>query len=211
MPEAHATAGMIRLSRPGAYAALLLGGIGALVAASRTWWLVITTDARAGLDGNAVTGSLGQALGVVVLAGLGVSLTVGTLGRRIVAGLLAATGAGIAVLGLTHPVPDDAAVLGRLREVSLETSWTLQPTGWPGAFAGAGLLVAVGGIVMVLTAGHWRDRSGRFRTAADRADIDPEDTIAVWKAMDSGVDPTDESAVASRTDHDRTPDRKSRG
>lgn len=166
-----------------------LAGALALVLAQQAWWQV--EGAGAGgvgwtpVTGVAATGGLAQALGLVALAGAAVTLVLRRVGRRAVGVLLAVTYAGVAALGFLHPRPTPDAVREVLGAASLADDWQLTATPWPWAYGAAGVLgvVAAG----VLVARPVSDSSRSVRASAGRV----EDSLASWKAMDEGLDPTE--------------------
>ena len=147
-------------SRAVAYAALLGGGVLALVA---------------GAQGV----GLSQALPVAGLAGTLLMLALKARGRQAVGGALALLGLGIVAAGVTVAVAD--------------------PDPWPIAYAVAGSLVAAGGVVTLLTSPRWPIRVERFQTRDEPADL--------WRAQDSGLDPTADSDDPEDPDVRKTPAR----
>jgi len=133
-------------SRAVAYAALLGGGVLALVASSQA----------AGLS---------QALALAGLAGALLMLALRSRGRQVIGGAQALLGLGIVAAGVV------AALAG--------------PEPWPVAYAGAGGLVAAGGLVTLLTSPRWPTRAERFETRDEPVDL--------WRAQDAGLDPTADS------------------
>lgn len=188
------------------YATLAAGTIGAFAAAAQPWWLAVVVDGDTPVSGNAASGSLTQALALVAVAGLLLSLALATRGRQVLGAVLALAGAGMVWTGLARPRPTDEAVREAVRRFSLAVDPTLQATAWPWVYAAAGLLVLAGGVMLVLLAPRWGGRRSRFERGPVTVDLD--DPAAIWKAQDAGVDPTDETAVAS-PQQDATPDRKS--
>jgi uncharacterized membrane protein (TIGR02234 family) len=212
-----------RITRPvssrAASFALLLGGGGlGVVAAAQPWWRAVGSDGAGSGGGDAVsvafsgvqaTGGLAQALAVVALVGTVLILALRTRGRRVVGVLLAAVGAGIAVVGAIRLRPSAEAVLTQVREVSLADQFALNPTAWPWIFAGAGGLIMVGAMLTAVTAGRWPSRADRFQRTAAVRPVDVSDEAAdVWKAMDAGLDPTLPSAdrPAAERSADPVPD-----
>ena len=192
--------------RAAAYATLAVGVGLALVAGAQPWWHAVVPGDRVPLSGDEASGNLTQALALVSAAGLLLSLTLRVRGRQVIGGVLALAGAGMAGLGLARPRPSEQAVQDATRMVSLAVEATLEPTGWSWAYAGAGLLAVVGGVLLLALAPRWGSRRPRF----DRGpvEVDLADPTAIWKALDAGVDPTDETAVTS-PQQDATQDRKS--
>jgi len=181
-------------SRTVSFGGLLIGGLLAEVATAQPWWRATGGGATAVFKGTEATGGLSQALALVSLAGTLLVLVVGVRGRRVVAVLLALAGLGTLLAGALHLRPDDQLVLSKLRQLSLVDgvdAVALTSTGWPWAYALAGLLVLGGAIVLLLRAGSWPLRSDRFaRSGPAPAETASEDPAAVWKALDAGLDPT---------------------
>jgi len=76
-------------------------------------------------------------------------------------------------------------------DISLLDTVSLQTTGWPWAYAGAGVLVLVGSALTLLRSGQWPGRTDRFRRdPAPLNDPISSDPAQLWKAMDAGLDPT---------------------
>lgn len=188
------------------YATSAAGVLLGFLAGAQPWWHAVVTGERVPLTGDASSGSLTQALAVVTVAGLLLSLTLQARGRQVLGVLVALAGVGMVGLGVARPRPADQVVQEATRVVSLASEAILEPTAWAWGYAAAGLLVALGGGLLVALAPGWGSRRSRF----DRApvEVDLTDPTAIWKALDAGVDPTDESAVAS-PQQDATPDRKS--
>ncbi|MFY1686774.1 Trp biosynthesis-associated membrane protein [Plantactinospora sp. WMMB782] len=174
-----------------AYAVLLclLGAGLAVLAATRTWSVELTARPvplppdRAARTGGDLLPWL-PALALVGLAGAGALLGTRGIGRRLVGGLLALLGAGVAA-GAGY------AVLGTGGEVS---------AGWPLLCALGGLLVGAAGVLTALRGAGWPvmgaryDRArpagaGREATAPDGR-VDARRTTAAWDALDRGEDPT---------------------
>ena len=178
---------------------LAVGAVLAVVAGSRAWWRAAGTGVSVAFTGTEATGGLAQALALVALAGVLLTLVLRSRGRRVLGVLLLLAGTGALVLGLLRPRPASGAVRTRVLEVSLADSFALTGTAWPYAYALAGLLVVAAAVLMTLTAGRWPSRTARFERAGagpDRgaevaADLGHEDDpAALWRLLDAGVDPT---------------------
>ena len=187
------------------YATLAAGTIGAFVAGARPWWLAVVADGDAPLSGNVSSGGLSQALGLVTVAGLLLSLTLAARGRRVLGAVLALAGIGMVGVGVARPRPSEQTVQEAIRSFSLAVEATRAATAWPWVYAASGLLVAAGGALLVVLAPRWGSRRSRFERGPVTVDLD--DPAAIWKALDAGVDPTDESAITS-PQQDATQDRK---
>ena len=170
----------------------LLGGVLALVTGAQSWWRATGEGVAVAFTGTESTAGLSQALGVVALAGWLLVLVLRTRGRRVVAVLLALTGLGITVVGVSRQRPSDTTVRNSVREVSLAGSFDLAPSIWSYAYAGTGLLVLACGLATLLTAARWPQRVDRFSRTAERAAATTaeDDPAEVWRAQDAGLDPT---------------------
>jgi uncharacterized membrane protein (TIGR02234 family) len=173
-----------------AYAVLLCAaGAGlAVYGVTRTWSEVVT--ARPGLSSlrDTRTGAdlepwvIGLAL--VALAGAGALLATRGPVRRLLGGLLAVIGLGVAA----------GAVAGR---VGLEVgSAGAGAIVWPVACALGGVLIVLGGLSAARSGHEWPAMGARYErrgagTPAPDADVDQRvDTRAAWDALDRGDDPT---------------------
>ncbi len=184
------TAARTRLASLGLTA---VGAVLALVTAGQAWWRLTGPDVanlKATMTGTTVTSGLAQALPLCGLAAGLLSLALRVWGRRIVGGLIAAAGIGIAVLGGLHPPPSQTAVQQTLQQVSLGGTAGGAPTIGVWIYLAAGLLLAAGGLIMVGRAHRWPSRARRYEKRAP----DPEDW---WKVMDAGTDPTAEPVLAT--------------
>jgi len=173
--------------RPAPRAALAATAVLAWAASAAGWWDVewsSTTGAgTAVLSGVAATSGLARLLPLAALGGLLLTLTVGPAGRRVVAVLLAVLFGAVALLGVTHPRPDDALVADALG-ATLAATWTLRPTWVPWAYGLLGVLGASASAWLVVRPGEGR------RAGVRPAGGGLEDSLASWKAMDEGRDPT---------------------
>ncbi|GID93693.1 Trp biosynthesis-associated membrane protein [Amorphoplanes digitatis] len=162
---------------------------------TRTWSEIVTE--RPGLSAlRAVrTGAdlepwvIGLAL--VALAGAGALPATRGLPRRVLGGLLALAGLGIAA----------GAIAGR---AGLDTgSAGAGATVWPVACVAGGLLILLGGLAAARYGHEWPGMGARYERGAARPDDDQTmdddqavdadqrvDTRAAWDALDRGEDPT---------------------
>lgn len=121
-------------------------------------------------------GPAGVVLAAAALAGLALALILRQLGRRVLGVLLVLLGAGM-IAAVIAERPVGVAALG---------------------YAGCGLLVLAGSLLMVLRAQRWPRRPDRFdRTRARARTTADDDPNEVWKALDAGHDPTAESITGS--------------
>ncbi|MEW2548745.1 TIGR02234 family membrane protein [Streptomyces sp. NPDC047002] len=192
-------------------AALLLGAAGAAVAliASGQIWARGAAAVGGGAvtvtaDGRDVTG-VPAALAVVGLAALVAVFAVRRAGRLAVAAVLALSGAGTAVSALLGGTGSDALdeKAAQTTGDSSATVHALSHTGWPYVAAVAGVLILAAGLLAVGYGRRWPAMSGRYergtgaaglRAAARRKPVvDPDRPEDVWKALDRGEDPTEQS------------------
>jgi uncharacterized membrane protein (TIGR02234 family) len=176
-------------SRALAFGCLLIGGALALIGSGQPWWRAAGEGVVLKFSGTQATGGLSQALAIVALAGTLLMLALRTRGRRIIGALLVLVGVGLAVVGGLGVRPSADAIGSQVHGVSLPD--TLSATVWPWIFVASGVLVAVGAVLTMITAGTWPSRSDRFRPGSSRSEGPASDDPAeLWKAMDAGVDPT---------------------
>lgn len=183
--------------------ALLSGALGAAVVllATRQRWAEGTATVAGGgfpltARGSDVTG-VPAALAIVGLAALVAVFAVRRAGRLLVSGLLALSGAGIAVAALVS-ASDSSVLDGKAAKVSGDTSATvgaLSHTGWPYVAAVGGLLILLAGLLALRCGGRWPAMSGRYERGTARPrrtarPADPERPEEIWKALDRGEDPT---------------------
>lgn len=197
----------------------MLAGVAGLFGSAQPWF--IATGDTAAPEGAITfsaaeaTGGLTQALAAVVLAGVLLTLVLAVRGRRVLAVLLAATGIGMVLVAALRLPPSAAAVRARFRQVSLADSYVLDGTGWPWAYGVAGVLVVAGAVLLWIGSPGWRRRTSRYEPVAVGTTADPatrtasgtvnptavpDDPAGAWRALDAGLDPTDDGAEPSRSD-----------
>lgn len=153
--------------------ALVVAGVALVAAANQAWWTV-PGDRPTDVTGVQATGGLAQALGLIVLAGMLLALTLGTRGRRAVGALLALTQA--SAVALAFGGPGDFVTMAA--EPLPQTATITPAAAWWGY-----LIAALVGTVAA-TGYAWRPPQARARVR------EVADSPATWKAMDDGVDPT---------------------
>ncbi len=158
------------LTRRGSVLGLLLAaGLVGLLTSAQPWFRA-SGDSGGGAEdaivfsGAEASGGLTQALAAVVLAGVLLTLVLRVRGRRVVAVLLGLCGLGMLVVGLLRNPPSEAAIRTRFRQVSLADQFVLDWTGWPWAYAGAGLLVLAGAALLWLGCPGWVAPRSSLRT-----------------------------------------------
>jgi uncharacterized membrane protein (TIGR02234 family) len=185
-----------------AFGCLLIGGALALVGSAQPWWRATGDGAALKFTGTQATAGLSQALAIVALAGTLLLLALRTRGRRVVGAILVLVGTGLALVGGLRLRPSPDAVRIQAHQASLADTFRLNTTTWPWIFAFAGVLIAVGGAVTMITAASWSSRSDRFQPRLNRTGpTTSEDSTELWKAMDAGLDPTaDDHDTPTRDD-----------
>jgi uncharacterized membrane protein (TIGR02234 family) len=186
-------------SRGLAFGCLLAGGGLALVASAQPWWRGVGEGAALRFTGSQATGGLSQALAIVAVAGTLLMLPLRSRGRRVVSALLLLIGVGIVLVGAFWLQPSPDAVRGQFGHGGLFDNLGLTATAWPRTFALAGLLIAGGAALTMITASSWPSGSERFQPDLGKVQlVASEEPAELWKAMDAGVDPT-------TNDHERMP------
>jgi hypothetical protein len=185
--------------RRGTYAAVLAVGVvsGALVAVTSTWTLLDIEGFAAGGDGSTLGDGpttdlpLASTLSMVVLAAWGVLAVTRGRVRRAVAALGASAAVGVLVtvvvggLQLPGTAGDDLARVGARPDITLSTSYWLVL-----ALSLVSAAATVAAFVLVPT---WPAMGTRYDTpdgAGSRVEGQPDDDLALWKALDEGRDPT---------------------
>jgi uncharacterized membrane protein (TIGR02234 family) len=178
-----------------ALVACLAGAALAAYAVTRTWSLQVTprtgmSDLRTARTGaDAAPWVIGLAL--VALAGTGALLATRGVVRRVLGGLLALCGLGVAA----------GAIIGRVRVDPGAAG--AGATGWPIACVVGGLIIVLGGVAAARLGHRWPTMSARYErkpvapaqfrpakaVATDPA-LEPADNRAAWDALDRGDDPT---------------------
>ncbi|MBE1492305.1 Trp biosynthesis-associated membrane protein [Plantactinospora soyae] len=169
----------------------LLGAGLAVFAATRTWAVEVAArpaplPATRTVHSGADLLPWLPALALVGLAGAGAVLGTRGLGRRLVGGLLAAVGAGVAIGGAYGGFGTDQ---GDIRLT------------WPLLCVLGGLLTMVAGGVTTARGAAWPVMGARYERAprrsepepnpvADESRLDGRRTRAAWDALDRGEDPT---------------------
>lgn len=172
----------------------VLAALAALAALGLTladWWTVnwdegTAAAGRVGISGGAGTGGSAALVPTVVLVAALTTLSLARTGRRIMSVVALVAGVGMAVLGFAGPPPTDGVVEQRAALAVLGGGWTLEATMMPVAY---GVL----GVLLIAAATRWfvhpPERRSRHLPATSGNVTDP---VASWKAMDAGLDPTDE-------------------
>lgn len=203
----------MRRSQTAALLLLLVGAVGLLLVAGRTWGYVEVPpelrrgSARIAVPGGALSRGL-PALGLGALAGVAALLAARGRARTAVGVVLVLVGAG-ALVDVAAGLAERSILAGSLDEVAaLGDSAldfpvvTLSP--WPFLALGAAAAVVAGGVLAVLRGRSWSSLSARYEpatapaspigagtgTGAGTRDPDPDPDAATWAAQDRGEDPT---------------------
>jgi hypothetical protein len=159
-----------------------------LICATLPWYRV---DDQVSFTGTDSSGGLAPVIGVVVLAGVLLMLTLRRRGQQVTAVVIGGV-ALVSGIALQFSSPGSDEVFAEIRRHSLADSYQLHWTGGSLGYGLAALAVVAGAALTVLRAARWPSRSQRFdRRPPDAGYADPaQDPSAFWKAMDAGEDPT---------------------
>jgi uncharacterized membrane protein (TIGR02234 family) len=207
--------------------AVLLGlaGIALVVVAGFRTWATVTVNDLPGVSDMPLSGrrAAPSVMPIALAAGAGVIVMVTSVRviRLLVALALVAGGAGIAFTSL-HARQDAAATLSRALETGIGMfnqnssvklppgmldGATADPTIWPWASLAGGVLVAVSGLLGVVTGAGWPGPASRFESGASAPVSQPGraappagrtapagpaavDDAQAWDALSRGDDPT---------------------
>ncbi|MBX6372396.1 MAG: Trp biosynthesis-associated membrane protein [Acidothermus sp.] len=177
---------------------LLLGGMD-LFAGGRVWvHFVATTAAGAPLAADATGHQVAAgayASGFVVLAGVVALPAARGVLRRVIGGLIALAGAGMAF----EAVPVARAPAAAVRQRAIDVSGLrpphladASPTGWPVLVAVLGGCVVALGMFVILRSAHWPAMGRRYDPvgAGTRRAYRRPETPSPWDQLDRGQDPT---------------------
>jgi uncharacterized membrane protein (TIGR02234 family) len=195
----------------------ILAGSGlALLAWSQTWFAVHLVDGAAA--GGATTLEVGgavasPAVAALALAGLALAGALAIAGPliRIVLGLLATLLGGCLVLAASVSLADpvaavSAAIAGATgvagAQPTAELVDSVEQTAWPSTAIAAGVVVALAGLLVVVTGRTWptsRRYGGGVRLTADgsRGAAPSDRAVDDWDGLSRGDDPTHDSAEES--------------
>ena len=171
----------------------LLGSALVLLAVSRSW-VTHRIAAPAPLPSKAFTvagthlAPGARALALVGLAGVAAVLATRRLGRIAVGVLLTAAGAGIVAVVARALADPDAAIrrAGPFVDVTYAPGQHLGR--WPYVALLGAVLVAAGGVLVVVRGRSWASMSAKYDAPAQK----PHGEASLWDALDRGEDPTDE-------------------
>ncbi len=186
-----------------AVGAVLVGGSLAVLGAGRAW-IVGSASSGPGLPvielaptGREVAPGV-VALALVALAGMPSLLGASRRLRVLIGVVVALAGVGITALALTTGDGEAAAVnrAGAALGVSDPTITGLAGSRWPWVTAGAGALVATGGLVISLRGVRWAGVGRRYDAPTgpeqrhESGAGSPGAQHRLWEALDRGEDPT---------------------
>ncbi|MDQ4212802.1 Trp biosynthesis-associated membrane protein [Microbacterium capsulatum] len=177
---------------------LVAGGVG-ILSSTQTWLDVARTDGGEPLEvaGNAALPVLAP-LSLTALALCAALALVGPVMRRVFAALALAVGALMLVLTgrilLQHPLDAVAPALTKATGLAGDTALTaviraIGVTAWPWLALVGWVVLVLGGVLAVVTAGGWRSGGRRYRTAPTPKD-GPVDAVESWDELSRGSDPT---------------------
>ena len=203
-----------------ALAAQLVGAGGALLVSTRAWQTI--TTAREGLapDVLPVSGrtldNAPVALALVALAGVVAILATQRTARRVIGGLVALAGAGLAwrsatALPAVSPARARSLVRAKHPRVTLSDSVVPHVTThavWGAVSILAALVVVLAGVAIAVFGGRWAAMSARYERPAPAPQQDPERERIIadrsmWNALDRGEDPTSDTETAPVDDAPR--------
>ncbi|MDN5570462.1 MAG: Trp biosynthesis-associated membrane protein [Propionibacteriaceae bacterium] len=157
------------------------------------WWSLSWQGSigsgAAEVGGAAGTGGLAQVLAVAAAGGLLLTLTLRAPGRRIVGGLLALLFAGMTAVGVAAHGADAGVLAASVPEAALATDAAARASVWPTLYAAVGALGVAGSAWLVA-----RPMVVRRGPAGEAPGVGLADSQASWKAMDAGIDPTQDGS-----------------
>lgn len=177
---------------------LLAGGLGVL-SSTQTWLVVDRADGGEALEvaGNAAVPVLAP-LSLTALAVVAALALVGPVLRRVFAAIAVMVGGLLLVLTLRilwqHPLDAVAPALTKATGLAGDTALTalvhgIATTVWPWLALVAWILLLLGGVLALVTAGRWRSGGRRYRTAPTPYE-GPVDAVESWDELSRGTDPT---------------------
>jgi uncharacterized membrane protein (TIGR02234 family) len=176
-------------------ALLCLVGAGlALFASGQSWATAHAVDSvltRKSVTGGELTGAA-TALGWAGLAGL---LALFAVGGRVRAGLgvlLALFGVGLVYVSATSTGHEHVLSVAADKSQSIQMAGlvAIDTTAWPIVSVIGGVLLAAGGLLVAIRGARWPGMSSRYERSATKKQVEPDDAVGMWKALDRGEDPT---------------------
>lgn len=189
-----------RRGRTTSVVAILLGGAAVLIGSTQTW-------VTATVEGAEIPAKGSEALALLqplALAGLALALALALVGRalRYVFGALAlAIGAGLAIIvapvvfatpvsSVEKVVTEHTGIAGRESIAQIVSG--LAPSAWPAVALAAAIVIALGGVLVIVTGASWRRGTSRYDKPSTRhaAADGPLDAVDSWDELTRGDDPT---------------------
>ena len=155
-------------SRALAFGCLLIGGALALVGSAQPWWRATGAGCRPRVQRD--TGHRWTEPSARHRRAGWDFVDAGTAHPRTpcIGTLLLLVGLGLAVVGGFGLQPSADAVGSEVRAVSLADTFQLRATVWPWVFAVSGVLVTIGAVLTIITAGTWPARSERLQPGSEQ-------------------------------------------
>jgi hypothetical protein len=179
-------------------AGLVLAGI-VFLAWTQPWFTLTLHDGSSlSIDGD-VAAPANAILALTCLVVFPALAIAGRLFRAVLGALEVLLGLTITFasgVAITTPVASSAATISTATGITGRDSITalvatVSLDAWPFVSFIAGVLVAVVGVLVIVTAGRWPE-SGRKYTAIRSELVDSDDPAARWDALSAGNDPTSE-------------------
>lgn len=157
----------------------MAGGILGVLATTLPWATVSGGGFAVALSGSEVTGGLGQALALALIAGAVAQFLLRRGAKIAMAVVLALLGVFMVVLALAGRNVDPGMARAELRAVSLAEPVVTGHLLGPLLYACAGVVAVAGAFL-----------GARAVTAATRFDRSPQRQRSTWERLDDGTDPT---------------------
>lgn len=189
-------------------AVAILAGLG-LIASMQPWVHLEFIVGSAAVEGLTITGQkLSPALTLIALASFAAALVLmiaGKVFRRIIGVLIVGLGAGFASLafgtmssplsGARGQIGDATGISGEAQEALVSV---LEVTIWPTVTLVVGVMLALGGLFVVVLSGRWKSAGRKYDSGSARdgrsgqsTSAPQGDRISDWDALSDGDDPTD--------------------
>ncbi|MHA3684594.1 Trp biosynthesis-associated membrane protein [Leucobacter sp. HY1910] len=191
-------------AKPLTLGVIAIAGAVALGAGSQPWIEIAleggAAETPSGYDLNAALSPVAIA---VVAAALALSIA-GPVFRRVLGVLVAGLGAGITALSVTAASDPVQAMTARVTELTglaghagLASVLDYSLTPWSFVTAGAGVLAACAGIVVIFVSGRWAVAGRKYEASPAKDPEASRDRISDWDSLSEGEDPTEAESDAS--------------
>ena len=188
-----------RRAKPTTLLLILLSGAIGVLSSTQTWLTVTRADGGEALDvaGNAALPVLAPLSLTALALGAAIAL-VGTLLRRVFAGIAVLVGALLLTLTLRilllHPLDAVGSTLTKATGLAGDAALSalidgIAVTAWPWTAVLGWILLVLGGVLGLLTAGRWRSGGRRYTTVPAPRE-GPVDAVESWDDLSRGTDPT---------------------